>query len=110
MSEVGIDDETLELTLHSGECIRLCLNADAVRVVNGQGMELGKFVFDSSEGARNRITWRLIHMFLDGQGGAYKHLGIGTRAVRYFLWTNPGDDFGIPPCQCTPRQLPLRYY
>ncbi|SDF26979.1 hypothetical protein [Dyella sp. 333MFSha] len=95
VSEIDIDDEILELTLTTGERIELRLERESVRVVNSQEEEIGHFEFAGAEGPGGDMTWRLINMFLEGKGGAYKRQGIGSRAVRFFLWANSGDDFEI---------------
>lgn len=90
-----VDDETRALTLPSGERIELRLEFDGVRVVTSHGVEVGRFIFDSYSDPMDRTIWRLTNMFLDGEGGRFQHQGIGTLAVKYFLWSVSADAFEI---------------
>jgi hypothetical protein len=99
LSETEIDDETLELVLTTGDRVKLHLGYDRVRVLDSNGDEVGCIEFGSSEYGDDEddaeTVWRVTHMFIEGGGGKYKRQGIGTRAVKFFLWANAGDGFEI---------------
>lgn len=83
-----LDETTRRLVLSSGMTLTLELSLEKVRVLDGDGQEVGYLSFTCKDvpfGCGDVMqVYRLTHAFIEGGNGRYKHQGVGTEAVRFF--------------------------